>query len=452
MKYLDISDNNIQHVNLGPVRTLNHWIPKLSKTDYKIECSNFVLSTLKDNKVICHGPGSISINRDGSITFKIYAEMICDHNTLTSIFVLGMDKIHRTCSLTAMEFSGERWTCYIMNINDTLNSSSRWILEGTLLQIVSLQERSWVSRDKSVEVVLPRKVRIPTTKTMTGRYSIDGKDLCLTHYDGSHTVAILDTELEFTNSPYDDVVLISARTSQKLNYPDAEQIIIEPLRILLGQLIFPSLIARNMGDGRTLIFIRSNLAPQRPTRIGLIPDQYSEKWGQFWDYYSYLLRLIVYTSPCEQESHPITRFYEEIIQAIGSNWILSLTMCSSAEGLSKWLYNPTLKNQRRSRSTQDIINLMATWTDDFILRKNTLESVCNQHINTDKHFEQLVNSGTIEKTHVKTWKDVRNKLSHGELVSPYHEEDLHQKMAILLDLVHAITLGIIRKYCLCERK
>jgi hypothetical protein len=204
-------------------------------------------------------------------------------------------------------------------------------------------------------------------KVMVTITSVDGDEIQRRYSTGQQTVQVLDSEIKFFHKPSDESLWVTAKTSDKLLHPYAENWLSEPLRILLGQLVFPRLVARNFGDGTAQVWLRPSPPRFRESGIAaLFREDPCSDGEEFWRMYASSLTLIA-ASRDEKgnpnfESHQITRFYEEIIQATqGSRWVLCLTLASAGEGLAKMLMRPA--DQRSDFTEKDLESLKKTVTE-----------------------------------------------------------------------------------------
>jgi hypothetical protein len=116
----------------------------------------------------------------------------------------------------------------------------------------------------------------------------------------------------------------------------------EPLRILFGQLIFPRVVARNLGNGTTHVDVRPCRGPiGGATRYAALwsGNEFPRGKEDFWRRYSAILTMIARAK--NFEAHEITRLYEQVIQsARGTRWIWAMTFASCIERLANMLEPP----------------------------------------------------------------------------------------------------------------
>jgi hypothetical protein len=229
--------------------------------------------------------------------------------------------------------------------------------------------------------------------------------------------------------------------------------IAEPLRILLGQLIYPRLRARNFGDGRAHVWLSPSPARLNHSGIASLMSAVPiTARANFWQLYSALLTIIAEAKDphghLNFESNRITRYYEEIIQATqGSRWIMCMTLASAAEGLAKMLMRP---EDRRSEFTDtdvdDLRQLISNWNGCTKLKSRVLGwFTWLGETSVTSYLRLLVKRGVLNTENQQAWADLRNAVMHGNLVSPWgtKEEDAH--FSALVGLVHNLTYELIRQ-------
>ena len=111
------------------------------------------------------------------------------------------------------------------------------------------------------------------------------------------------------------------------------------------------------------------------------------------------------------DSHVVTRFYEEIIQATrGSRWVLCMTLASSVEGLVR-----------------------------------LLESHPTGNVPVENRLKDLETQGVINEQGRLSWRSVRHVVMHGQLVSPWSTREEDQRIRELADLLRCLTGELLRR-------
>ncbi len=326
-----------------------------------------------------------------------------------------------------------------------------WTFEGEVDGLWTDDQSDAVSRDSSTEVIflVPRGHPIARAlqKFLHKHVTHGGAQY-------EHVVEVLDSTIKFVYEPASNTLSLTASHSSDLPPTYAENWLGEPLRILSGQLVFPRLVARNLGNGRSVISVRRS-----PTAV------YNAAWAAlssaenlnaddeaFWTAYAQLLTLIARTRDKKGqrnfEAHKITRLYEEVIQAAhGSRWVWALTFASSVEGLARMLVPKDAKpTAAESDSIAALIAHISAGAGDLRLKTIAINAVTRTaEMTTIRVLRDLKAAGVVTDDQLKAWEEIRNSVMHGSLVSPYSSESEDAKLLALAAMLHALTTEILRR-------
>jgi hypothetical protein len=242
--------------------------------------------------------------------------------------------------LTGTDTRGIRWDGGY-TIPAVHASDREWTYSGEIASLITEDVTDTVSREGGTELIFPLRVGDPMTVTLARflRTKQPGGEFLR-----EYTANTLNSEVRLSYEAENSVLSITASDSAELRIPYAEGWLAEPLRILFGQLIFPRLVARNFGDGRS--YVRVQPCP------GLIREaQWAALWrwkdeeksdDALWTWYVQLLELIARAKDKAGqpnfEANKLTRLYEEVIQAArGSRRVWALTFAVNIEALVKML-------------------------------------------------------------------------------------------------------------------
>jgi hypothetical protein len=194
----------------------------------------------------------------------------------------------------------------------------------------------------------------------------------------SHQERVLETlgsTIRFGHEQSSGALSITAMHSAELPPTYTENWLGEPLRILFGQLIFPRLVARNLGTGRTHVDVRpcSGLIGGAARLAALLSDDdIAQGKEDFWLRYTELLTMIARAR--NFEAHKITQLYEQVIQAArGTRWIWVMTFASCIEGLAKMLGPPGRdRPDADADAVTGLVKHINAWRGDDRLKKMLL--------------------------------------------------------------------------------
>ena len=223
---------------------------------------------------------------------------------------------------------------------------------------------------------------------------------------------------------------------------------------MLGSLIYPRMVARNMGNGRAIVWLRHSPRRQRHAPVGLLQPfgMTTNHHGEFWHLYKKLLTLIA--SAKDGNGHPkfapheITEFYQELAQSQnGSHWVMLLTLASTAEAMTKRLMisaDPVAEHNEA-----DIASLtehIKKWRGEKRLRSKILSYLGQPaRLSPYRYMSDLAQDTVITGEEVETWRRLRNSVMHGELVQPWPSEEDEEGLRLMISLVHKLTRAIVEK-------
>jgi hypothetical protein len=312
------------------------------------------------------------------------------------------------------------------------------------------------------------------------------------HNQSTHVFELGGSTVELTYDPKDSVLLASATHSDTLPPTYTENWLGEPLRILLGHLVFPSLVARDV-PGKTMILLLRRTPNMGHT--GGIASYFRYVVGlnqrpSFWKSFEALLRWVASARGKDGqpnfESNSTTRLVEEIVQAeyLGSRWILALTLASAVESQAKKLADkvsmsdrletkrdrdqlikhiegwsggdelkgiavsaieiPTSDSQEAEHDRDQLIRHIEEWNGGEGL-KGIAVSAINRSVEktTPKILRALRDSGVVTKDQIAAWQRVRNSVVHGHLISPYSFAEEDSDILAMAKMFHALTDEVI---------
>jgi hypothetical protein len=437
----------------GTMRTLDHWKSRLTAVPSSIECPSMRLLTGRDHEPpVFVGPGQIELKSTTAAEFRMFASAKDDASGILKVHLAHANPYERLDQfrLFATDFEGTEWACGWIDPYVEHASAAGTLLTGKISSLMTRVSGDWVSPVASTELLFQPSFHIPMAASMLTVHSIADEEIGRSWRVGRHTLNLLGSHIEFAQDPSADLLWITANTSAELPHLYLENWLSEPLRILLGQLYYPRLVARNFGDGSALVSIRQSPRAFRNASIGsLLASELVPSTGRFWELYAGLLMLIAKDRNKEGhpnfEAHRITRFYEEIIQASqGSRWVWCLTLASVAEALTKMLMRP--EDQQAEFPAADLKSIkevVFAWKGDEHVRSRVLNSIGYLSKKTVAAFlRDLVKRGVIEQRSEETWDKVRNNVMHGNLVMPWSSQEEDENIIALAELVHTLTREI----------
>lgn len=398
------------------------------------------------------GPGQIELKSTTAAEFRMFASEKAGAGGILRVHLAHANPYEMLDQfrLFATDFEGTEWACGWIVPRVEQTSAAGTLLTGQISSLTTRVSGDWVSPVAGAELLFQPSFHIPMAASMVTVHSIADEEICRSWRVGRHTLELLGSRIEFAQDPTDDLLWITANTSAELPHLYLENWLSEPLRILLGQLRYPRLVARNFGDGSAFVSIRQSPRAFRNASIGsLLASELVRSTERFWQLYAALLTMIAKDRNEEGnpnfEAHRITRLYEEIIQGSqGSRWVWCLTLASAAEALAKMLMRP--EDQQAEFPAADLKSIKKTvsdWKGAEEVRSRVLNSIGFLSRKSVAAFlRDLVKRGVIERRHEEAWDKVRNNVMHGNLVMPWSSQEEDENIIALAEVVHTLTREI----------
>lgn len=438
------------------MKTLAHWRNRLTAIPCTIECPEVKLFGGHDHQPpIFVGPGRIDILTSTSIEFTMHATPTDTGDAIRRLRS-SQENPYETFEqfrLRATDYEGTKWNGGWTS--PELKGLPRvvWPLTGHLQSLLTSPKDEWVSKESGVELVFDPPLRLPMDEALVTVATVGGEEVQRKHGAGQQVVPVLGSEIRFFHEPGDDALWVTAKTTKELPHPCAENWLSEPLRVLLGQLVFPRLVARNFGDGSAQVWLRPS--PPHLSGTGLASFLGADPRAareEFWDLYAHYLSLVAGWRDDDGhqlfEANPVTRYYEEIIQATqGSRWVLCFTLASTAEGLARMLLRPDEERSDFQQSDLDeLLSHISAWDGNKDLRERIAAEVRRAGQRTiGRYLRDLVQTGVVEHESERAWAGIRHSVAHGNLVIPWATQESDKKLEALAGLVHSLTRELLRR-------
>lgn len=436
-------------------RTLSRWVDRLLKGPVTIECPKMQILGKDHEPPVFTGPGQIEIGADTHMRFVMHATPRDGSDAFRRIIRAQNNpyNVFDQFRMEAVGYDGTKWSGGWTTLQIGEEAENVWRLSGPISHLHTFANGFGVSDKSSVELVYDQPLRLPTPLNMTKTVHRGEKQVLLSRSAGSKTVRVLDTDIEFFHSPEHEHVWALADTTPNFPHPHLENWISEPLCLLLGQLIFPRLTARNFGNGTAHISLHSGSKRSAITlSASILREDPLATDERFWSLYRDILAMVATAKDSlggrNFEAHPLTQYYREIIQAAkGSNWVLCMTLASTVEGLVKKMFSEAeRKSDWKESEVESLRKNIGEWNDN-----NDLRSIVLNYLNgfkmkgIAKTLKSLVREGTITANQVDAWSKIRNSSMHGEMVMPWSDEEQDVRIENLIELTHRLSEAYIKR-------
>jgi hypothetical protein len=410
------------------------------------------------------GPGHISIKSRTEMEFVMHGKPADEQKAFQRLMhafdnpYANLDQLR----VFAVDYEGVHWNCGWVDVQIGEIAQGTWRLSGSIQGIMTTTSGTRVHPATGVEVIYDARLNVPIP--LFRREALRADDLpskpvvsrsVADHYE----VEVEGGSVGFRYSSGHEQLWVTASGFPPSLSVFLENWIGEPLNLLLGQLVYPRLIARNRGDGTALVTLRMMSDHTADSRISsLLSRDRSQHSGRFWELYGLILSMIIRAGQDKVEPnlalHQLTQYYQEIAQATtGSHWVLCMTLASVIEGVTNLMF-PAAELVTAEKDEVDdweaaIRSLEAhvrEWKGERKLRQRLMNSLRGARVKgVVQKLKPLLDENVVDKEHLDVWLSVRNSVMHGNLVSPWLTAELEKKLKLLIELAHRLSEAYIRK-------
>ncbi|MBR9973338.1 hypothetical protein [Magnetospirillum sulfuroxidans] len=412
-----------------------------------ITCSKMTLLAGDNEPPLVVGSGEVVVSSETSFCYRIQGVPEDIGHALRTLNRIQQDPYDGCLRerLEAVAEDGTRLLCgWTIAKVDPGGHGEDWIFSGEFDSIIVTNDGPTALFTEVIYLLPAHHMARIVLRRFFPKPGVDGKSV--------HRMSILDTDVTFTLDDQDNKLLIHAPGTTQLPVTFTENWLGEPLRILFGQLIYPRFVARGIGT-----YVMNWVRPSPPwseradaCALWQGEKAFIDKEG-FWTSYARLLAYVA--SVRDFEANAITELYVEVIQASsGSRWVWALTYASAAEGLVNLIF--PRGSWRSDMETTEIAKLetqidkfkayIDLWTGDARFKKPA-KNAASRILETSAAIglRQLRDAGWVTADQYKAWDTLRNKVMHGNLVSPYSSAKDDKLLLDISGLLHALTRRII---------
>ncbi|EJT04435.1 hypothetical protein [Rhizobium sp. CCGE 510] len=268
------------------------------------------------------------------------------------------------------------------------------------------------------------------------------------------TVHVFGEEIRFLYDRPHGTLWATVGGSGRFRFPFAENWLVEPFRILFAQLVYPRLIARNDGNGRAAVSVRTTSSFLPNTRwitLWSNDTRYTDCDG-FWALYASILAFVVRSHEGAEDpdldSTIVTELYEQIVLATqGSRWVWAMVIASSIENLlTKLMPEHGVNPSAKLADLEALSGHVRAWQGDANLRNSLLDTLARRRNLSPKNvLTAMKRARIISKGEFDAWEGLRNKSMHGNPISDYASSEADATMHELASLLHKVTLAVVNR-------
>lgn len=436
-------------------RTLTRWVDRLLRGPVTIECSHMEILRHDHEPPVFTGPGHIKIGADTRISFFMHGTPRDGSDAFRKIVQAQKNpyEIQHQFRVNAIGYDGTEWSGGWTKLMLGEERGNIWQLSGPIHRLHTGAKGIGVSERSSVELVYDRPLRLPLPMNMVETVYRDDKEVLTSRSYGSKTVKMIDTTIEFHYSVNREHVWAVADTSPTFPHPYLENWISEPLNLLLGEVVYPRLLARNFGNGEASIVLGSSSGPPANSLTANILREDPLGAGErFWNLYRDILMVVAMAKDARGhsnfEAHPLTQYYWEIIQATkGTNWVLCMTLASVVEGTVKMMFSEAERKSDWPEADIDSLKQAVTnWKGNDDLRSVVINYVGGFKMKgVARTLKSLMTDRVINAEQIAAWEKIRNTAMHGGMVVPWSDEEQDGRILGLIELTHRLCEAYIKR-------
>ncbi|HBP4587299.1 TPA: hypothetical protein L5606_005875 [Pseudomonas aeruginosa] len=437
------------------IRTLSRWVDRLLKGATTIECPHMEIQGYDHEPPVFTGPGQIVIDADTRMHFTMHGT---PHDG-SAAFRKIMDAQNnpydglRQFRMNAVDYDGTEWSGGWTKLRTGAEVKGVWRLFGPIQRLHTQATGFGVAEMKGVELVYDRIMRLPIPMNMVKTVKRGDEEVLWSRSSGTQTVEVLDATIEFFQSAEHEHIWVVAEETADFPHPYLENWLSEPLNLLLGEIISPRLQARNFGDGRASISLRSTSGRAANSLAGSIMREVPRMADErFWSLYRDILTIVATARDVNGhqnfEAHPLTHYYWEIIQATqGSNWVLCMTLASTVEGLIKMMFSEIeRKSDHDDAAVNSLKSVIGDWKGAENLRSQVLQYLDRfKTKGTNNLLRSLIGTNGITSEQVSAWIKLRHSSMHGDMVMPWSSEEQDKRINNLIELTHRLSETYIKR-------
>lgn len=392
-----------------------------------------------DHENLVIGRGKLEVADPQTFTYELTGQPLDIGHTL-----------RRINEMRASPYDGRARCRLLITVAEGVEMNAGW----TIPVIDTLPSGQWRCRGSSDALSIGDTATGPARTELTFQIPVQSQSFqYFTRFCApSRRLTLLGTEIEFTFNPIYGTLKVYSNASEDLPATFTENWLAEPFRIMLGELIYPRLVVRVLGDGHAHVQMRSS--PGHTDKSNWIALWQGKNAlidaDGFWSIYADLLHHVA--SARDERGHrnfepnKLTQHYEELMQAAaGSRWVWALTLASTAEALVLEIFPRGSKYKvADTDAIRELSEHIRKWTGDNNLKSTAIQAVKRTgEIAAAKGLALLREQGIVNDDGVASWKDIRNSVMHGSLVSRYSDEEEDKKIIALAGLVHSLTKHVV---------
>ncbi len=423
---------------------------KFADLDFKVECSDIVLSFRGIVPVEVKGPGELWQDDKGSLQFKVYLtteghEALTQHIHKARVAgqLLGDEDF---IELVAYDFTGQVWSAQSVFPNLPFFGLNGGLATGTLNQLCQRIKLPDTASKTQVAVRFLGKIRFPAnkstkTETHVGEY-MAGSSVSL-------NVAMLEArEHQFSIYLEGDHTVVAALVPSGMDEMTVVANIQAALQFVTGNELTPLTVEATIGDNEILTLLSARTTGPKGAIYPPIKAQAVDFDGHFWRLFSdYFLYVANYAA---EDRHPVSNFISMTIESsVASMEAGLLALGVGVEGVASHtlVINGATPSAELIEELDRIDEAVSTVKMSEATRnrlKGTLSGL--RRIRVTDLLKAFVTNHSLAEGSYAAWSKLRNTMFHGSSLGGDNVEMTLQRRGIVITLLYSLVFEAIGYY------
>jgi hypothetical protein len=420
---------------------------KYLQDNMEIDCVNISMFRFDDSdrkNPIFQGPGTIMLNTDGRILYKIY-----NQNTITAEMFKYMHQDtnpnENACVFEGEDYLGIHWTggWTVPQIPiSALNALQHVLIKGQIDLLTTQENLQDKCKKTFTELYYVKYPRLPYDGNVKITTQTESKVLTTQFKRQYHTLDYNGSEICFVEDLDNKYLKVTVEHADGFEAPDVENWITQALMVSTGKTMQPKIIIRHNEDSTIMLILGRPYAVYNSMLLSPFLH-FHEQECEFWKFFMKYLCYCIQEKPLD--NHPLTVGFIELSSVSKST--LKNFMCILVTYIEFCIDQIFEKNKIDNKSIQTIRDSVKNCEipkEDQDIKDRALGLLSMLHApRTLKRLNQLENKQIITKTQVKVWQNIRPKIAHGNILEFSHYDSDVDSKRHLVCMVYRLIFQII---------
>lgn len=425
---------------------IDRWLDLLEPENAKLKLTNVEIISYDNDPVVFRGEAILDL---GDTRQKYRFEGKPDDLDYARRQIMRVNRARydsrQLFRIVGADAKGRGWNLGYTRPSGYDEQGDLWIIHGEFEGLIG-GETKGAPPIHGAEVMFSLPPELSMGRLMTARQTSEGDLIEL-----KHALSVGETNIRFRYQPATNRLFIAANGTSAVGHPYLAETLGAPLRILFGQLLYPRLVAKTFTAAYSQVHLRRAHRFNPEAGFAALWEFWNPSPDKeaFWKLYAQLFTVVTRENLASTflEGHAITRLYEEVIQsAYGTRWVWALTLASACEGLAKRLQHivPPIGDELELEITALKAAIKNSSAGNHLKGVAIGALARLSEATARKVMRELIKQGLVAQGDVAAWDELRNQVTHGELVLPWSNEEEDGKILALASLLHALTRVVVQ--------